>query len=128
MEQAVACAPVTQRARARSPVGTGFLDEVFLGFSSPVRQITENFRPSQSPNNIRPPQSLFHIRLVGMNECVPGVYSLSCLCCLRGSPAIELIPHLGRPSMSLCGQKCVYVIQRLIPSSDRLCLCKARAA
>ena len=30
--QAVACAPVTQRARVRSPVGTGFLGEVFLGF------------------------------------------------------------------------------------------------
>ena len=32
MEQAVACAIVTQRARVRSPVGTSFLDEVFPWF------------------------------------------------------------------------------------------------
>ena len=31
VEQAVACALVTQRARVRSPVGTGFLGEVFSG-------------------------------------------------------------------------------------------------
>ena len=30
--QAVACAPVTQQARVRSPVGTSFLGEVFSGF------------------------------------------------------------------------------------------------
>ena len=30
--QVVACALVTQRARVRSPVGTGFLGEVFAGF------------------------------------------------------------------------------------------------
>ena len=30
--QVVACAPVTQRVRVRSPVGTGLLGEVFLGF------------------------------------------------------------------------------------------------
>ena len=29
--QAVACAPVTQRARVRSPVGTCFLGKVFFG-------------------------------------------------------------------------------------------------
>ena len=32
MEQVVACALVTQRARVRSPVGTRFLGEVFSGF------------------------------------------------------------------------------------------------
>ena len=32
VEQVVACALVTQRARVRSPVGTGFLGEVFSGF------------------------------------------------------------------------------------------------
>ena len=31
VEHAVACAPVTQRARVRSPVGTNFLGEVFSG-------------------------------------------------------------------------------------------------
>ena len=38
------CAPVTQRARVRSPVGTSFLSEVFRGFSSPVRQMSGSFR------------------------------------------------------------------------------------
>ena len=32
VEQVVACALVTQRARVRSPVRTGFLGEVFSGF------------------------------------------------------------------------------------------------
>ena len=32
MGQAVACAPVTRRARDPSPVGTSFLGEVFSGF------------------------------------------------------------------------------------------------
>ena len=32
VEQVVACALVTQRARVRSPVGTGFLGGVFSGF------------------------------------------------------------------------------------------------
>ena len=31
VEQVVACAPVTQRARVRTPVGTGFLGEVSFG-------------------------------------------------------------------------------------------------
>ena len=30
--QALACAPVTKRARVRSPVGTSFLGEIFSGF------------------------------------------------------------------------------------------------
>ena len=34
----------------------------------------------------------------------------SCLYCLGGGTGIELIPHPGRPSMFLCGQK-KYVIQ-----------------
>ena len=52
--QAAACAPVTQRARVRSPVGTGFLGEVFSGFSSPVRRMSGSFRPPRSPNIIWP--------------------------------------------------------------------------
>ena len=32
MGQVVACAPVTQRARVRSPVGTSFLGDVFSAF------------------------------------------------------------------------------------------------
>ena len=44
--QAVACAPITQRARVRSPVGTSFLGEVF---STPVRQTSGSFRPPKVP-------------------------------------------------------------------------------
>ena len=54
MGQVVTCAPVTQRARVRSPVGTSFLGEVFSGFSSPVRQMSGSFRPPRSPNIILP--------------------------------------------------------------------------
>ena len=50
-----------------------------------------------------------------MTDCVPGVYCLSCLCSLGGGPGIGLITHPGRPSMSLCGQKGMYVIHSLIP-------------
>ena len=45
VEQVLAWAPVTQRARVRSPVGTSFLGEIFRGFSSPVRQMSGSFRP-----------------------------------------------------------------------------------
>ena len=44
----------TQRARVRSPVGTSFLDEVFRGFSSPVRRMSGSFRLTRSPNIIWP--------------------------------------------------------------------------
>ena len=43
-------------------------------------------------------------------HCVNVVYRFSCLCCFGGSPGIELIPHPGRPSISLCGQKSIHVI------------------
>ena len=113
---------VTQRVRVRSPIGIGFLGEVFFrGFSSsPVRQMSGNFRPQRSPNIIWPSSSSYHLRLVGMTECVLGVYCLSCLCCLGGGPGIGLITHPGKPSMSMCGQKSMYVIHSLIPSPDRL--------
>ena len=120
VEQVVACALVTQRARVLSPVVTGFLGEVFFrGFSSPVRQISGNFRPPRFPTIIWPSYSSFHIRLVGMTECVFGVYCLSCLCCLGGGPGIGMITHPGRLSMSLCGQKSMYMIHSLIPFPDR---------
>ena len=48
VEQAVACAPVTQRAWIRSPVGTSFPG---CDFSSPVRQISGSFRPPWFPEH-----------------------------------------------------------------------------
>ena len=54
VEQVVACALVTQRARVRSPAGTSFLGEVFSGFFSPVRQMSGSFRPPRSSNIIWP--------------------------------------------------------------------------
>ena len=99
----------------------------FLGVSSPLRQMSGSFRPTRSPNIIWPSKSSFHIRLVRMNECVDGVYRLSCLCCLGGGPGIELITHPGRPSMSLCGQKKVCDAE-LIPSPHRSWFYKARVA
>ena len=62
VEQAVACAPVTQRARVRSSIGTSFLGDVFWGFSSPVRQMSGSFRPTRL-------SSSFHVRLVTMMVC-----------------------------------------------------------
>ena len=96
--------------------GWGF----FRGFSSPVRQMSGNFRPTKSPNIIWPSLSSFHLRLVG--NCFPNprircsYYSilricsikntllsnkflpksrLSCLCCLRGDPDIGLSHSYG---------------------------------
>ena len=51
VEQAVAFAPVTQRARIRSPVGTSFLGELFSGVFLTCK------------TNVR----TFHIHLVRMN-------------------------------------------------------------
>ena len=49
VEQAVACAPVMQRAWVQSLIGTSFLGEVYWGFSSPVRQMSGSFRPPKVP-------------------------------------------------------------------------------
>ena len=45
MEQAVACAPVTQRDRITSLVETSFLSGFFRGFRTPVGQMREALRP-----------------------------------------------------------------------------------
>ena len=69
VEQAVACAPVTQRVRVRSPVGTSFLGEVlFQGFSSSVRQMSGTLGPHGSRITFDHHNHPYHIRLVRMNE------------------------------------------------------------
>ena len=53
--QAVACAPVTQRARVRSPVGICFLGEVFIGvFPHLQDKCREALGPPRSLNVIWP--------------------------------------------------------------------------
>ena len=54
MGQVVACSPVTQRARVRSPVGTSFLGEVFSGFFLTYKTNFRKLRPPRSPNIIWP--------------------------------------------------------------------------
>ena len=93
VEQAVACGPVTQRVRVRSPAGTSFMGEVPEYHLAVISILSKS------------------IHLVRMNGCVNGVYHLSCSCCLGSGPGIELIPNPERPSMSLCGQKSMYAIQ-----------------
>ena len=106
VDQAAACASVTQWSRVRSPFGTSFLSKVFFrGFPSFVRQISGSFRPTRFPYIIWPSQSSFACRSC-KNECVSEwcVSSLMFVC-FGGGPGIGLITHLGRPSISLCGQK-----------------------
>ena len=131
MEQALVCAPVTQRAQARSPVSTSFLDEIFSGFFSPVRQISGSFRHTRSPEYhlaviiILP---YFHIHLVTMNGYVNGVSRLSCSCCLGCDPGIELIHLSDECFHDLVWSKKYIYDPELIPFPDRSWLYKARVA
>ena len=52
VEQAVACMPVTQLARVRSPVGTSFLGEVFSGFFLPCKTNVRKLSAPRSSNII----------------------------------------------------------------------------
>ena len=83
------------------------VDDFFEVFPSPVRQMSGSVRHPRSPNIIWPSLSSIIIHLVRMTGYVNGECRRSpkCSCCLVGGPGIELIPHPGRPSMSLCGQK-----------------------
>ena len=51
-----------------------------------------------------------------MNEFVCLVCIVFHVCAVSEVAGIELIPHPGKLSMSLCSQKSMYVIQRLICS------------
>ena len=118
-----AAGPGSIPCRDRFP-GWGF----FGFFCSPVRQMSENFRPTKVPE-----YHLAAIIIISYSPCRNGrvcaLWVSSFMFVLsRSGPGIELITHPGRPPMSLCGQKSMYVIQRLIPSPDRSWLCKARAA
>ena len=56
VEQVVACALVTQRARVRSPVGTGYLGEVFSGFFLTYKANLRKLQASKVPE--------YHLALV----------------------------------------------------------------
>ena len=123
----VACALVTQRAQVRFPVGTGFLGEVFRGFSAPVRR-QETLGP-QGPRisfGRRNHHSIFAL-LVWLSVClvciVFHVYAVSDV-----APALGWSLIRGGPPCPCVVKKSMYVIHSLIPSTDRSWLCKARAA
>ena len=111
VEQAVACAPFTQQARVRSPIGTSFVGEVFSVFNLTCKTNVKKLQAHNFPEYHLTVIIVIHIRLVRINGCVNGVYRFSYSCCLGGGPGIEVIPHPGRFSMSLCGRKSMYVIQ-----------------
>ena len=54
VNQTVACAPTTHRARFWSPIGNSFLGEIFLRVFLHVSQMSESFRPTKYPNIIWP--------------------------------------------------------------------------
>ena len=84
--------------RDRFP-GKGF----FRCFSSPVRQMSGNFRPPRSPNIIWPSSS-FHIRLVGMTELMCIVFHV---CAVS-----EVAPALGW-SLIRTGPPCPCVVKKV---------------
>ena len=70
-----------------------------------------SFRSTKVPEYNLAVIIILFIHLVRMNGCANGVYLLSCSCCLRGGPDIQLIPHLCSPSMFLEWSVKYYVIQ-----------------
>ena len=128
VEQVVACAVVTQRARVRSPVGTGFLGEVFFGVFPHLSDKCQETLGSQGPE--------YHLAVVFIIPYSPcwddWVYAWCVLSFMfvlsRRWPRHSADHSSGEVSMSLCGQKSMYVIHSFIPSPDRSWLCKVRAA
>ena len=64
VEQAIACAPVTQRSRVRSPVGTAFLGEVFSGSFLTYKTNVRKLWAHTVPEYLLAAITSFHIRLV----------------------------------------------------------------
>ena len=126
--RAVHSAPVTQRARVRSPVGTSLLGEVFVrGFSLPVRQMSGSFRHTRSPNIIWPSlSSSSHIIHYGrqrpeMLTCPKTLYAfLDCFIratCLDLRFLIMLGEECNACSSALCNFLCFPVILSLLASN-----------
>ena len=115
-------------ARVRFPVGTGFLREFFWGFSSPVRQMSGNFRPTMVPE-----YHLDAIIIISYSLCWHDWVCAWCVSSFmfvlsRRWPWCWADRSSGETLHVLVWSKSMHVIQRLIPSPDRSWLCKARAA
>ena len=104
---------VTQRARVRSPVGTGFLG----GFFGVFPHLWDKCQEALVPQGPRHNQHYIFAFLEWMGVWMVRI--ISCLCCLGCGPGIDLITQTGRPSRSLCGQKKYVCDPELIPSPDR---------
>ena len=130
VEQAVACAPVTQRAPVRFLIGTSFLGEVFSGFSLTCKTNVRNLQAHKVPD--------YHLAVIIIisyspcsNEwvykwCVSSLMFVLSRRCPRHS-AKSSSRDAGRPSMSLLVKKVVCDPQ-LVLSPDRYRLCKAPEA
>ena len=128
VEQVVACALVTQRARVRSPVGTGFLGEVFSGFFLTCQTNVRKLKAPKVPE--------YHLAVVITIPYSPFWDDWVCAWCVlsfmfvlsRRWPRHRAGHSSGEVLHVLVWSKKYYVIHSLIPSPDRLWLCKARAA
>ena len=74
-------------------------------FSSPVRQMSGNFRPPRSPNIIWTSSLSFHIRLVGMTVCLVCIVFHVCA-------VSEVAPVLGW-SLVRGGPPCPCVVKKV---------------
>ena len=128
MEQVVACALVTQRARVRSPVGTSFLGEVFSGFFLTGKTNVGKLQAHKVPE--------YHLAAVIIIPYLPCLYEWVCAWCIlyfmfvltRRWPRHRADHSSGEALHVLVWSKCMSVIHSLTPSPDSSWLCKARAA
>ena len=86
----------------------------FFGFFSPVIQTPGSFR---SPWFLECHLAIIIILIISALLDWVSEWCVSSLMFVlsRRCPGIELITHPGSPSMSLCGQKLMYVIQSRFP-------------
>ena len=80
----------------------------FREFSSPLTQMSGSFRPGISFGHYNHPFILAFFEWTG--AWMVSIVFL-CSCSFGVGSATELIPHPWRSSMSLCGQKSMFVIQ-----------------
>ena len=99
MGQAVACAPVTQRAGFDPRLGQVFWVRFFRGFSSTVRQMSGSFRPPRSPTIIWPSFSSSIIIHYGRQS--PEI-----LTCPKTNNKINKYPQLVSNTRSGRGMRC----------------------